>query len=64
MFTIKRKQKCQICDSKQSSDTPLHELRVETLDGIVSYEICEKCADVFDRSAEIMRKRNGEDRSI
>ena len=33
-----------------------HELRLETADGTASLEICEKCADFFDKSADVIMK--------
>jgi predicted DNA-binding protein (UPF0251 family) len=31
-------------------------MRVNTDEGVVSLEICEKCADFFDKSAEVIMK--------
>ena len=51
------KKKCEICQDKYPKDTAFHEMRLNTQSGLVSLEICEKCADFFDKSADIMRKR-------
>lgn len=48
--------KCQSCHDKYPKSTAFHELRLKTADGILSLEICEKCADFFDKSAEVIMK--------
>jgi len=40
----------------QNAFAAFHELRLETLDGTHELEICEKCADFFDKSAEVIMK--------
>ncbi len=50
------KKKCPICMDKYSKKAVFHELRLETADGTVSLEICEKCADFFDKSADVIMK--------
>ena len=51
MFFNKNKT-CSVCNDKYPKSVPFHELRVNTENGVVSFEICEKCADFFDKSAE------------
>lgn len=50
------KKKCPVCEDKYPKATPFHELRLQTADGVHSLEICEKCADFFDKSAEVIMK--------
>jgi hypothetical protein len=55
------KKKCPTCEQKYPMKTPFHELRLNTTDGTHVMEICEKCADFFDKSADvIMRGRKDE----
>lgn len=51
------KKKCEICKDKYPKETSFHEIRLSTQNGLISLEICERCADFFDKSADIMRKR-------
>lgn len=50
------KKKCQVCEVKYPKDETFHEIRLDTLDGIHIVNICEKCADFFDKSAEVIMK--------
>lgn len=50
------KKKCPVCTDKYPKKAMFHELRLETADGTVSLEICEKCADFFDKSADVIMK--------
>lgn len=59
------KKKCSVCGNKYPKDTAFHEIRLNTQVGVTSLEICESCADFFDKSADIMRKReNVKDQSV
>lgn len=53
--------KCQSCHDKYPKSTAFHELRLNTADGILNLEICEKCADFFDKSAEVIMKGRRQD---
>ena len=67
MIWRSKSKKCSICEVKFSLDVPFHEMRVNTDEGVVSLEICEECADFFDKSADILRKsrnQEAEDESI
>jgi hypothetical protein len=50
------KKKCPVCMDKYPKKALFHELRLETADGTASLEICEKCADFFDKSADVIMK--------
>ena len=50
------KKKCPVCNSKFSSSEPFHEMRLNTSDGLHTLDICESCADFFDKSAEVIAK--------
>jgi hypothetical protein len=51
-----RNKTCAVCEEKYLKSVPFHEVRVNTDDGVVSLEICDKCADFFDKSAEVIMK--------
>ena len=53
---IWKKKTCPVCEDKYPKTARFHELRLETLDGILELEICEKCADFLDESADIIMK--------
>lgn len=56
MIWFNRNKTCSVCEDKYLKSVPFHELRVNTADGPVSLEICDKCADFFDKSAEVIMK--------
>jgi hypothetical protein len=53
---IWKKKQCPVCKQKYSKDEPFHELRLQTSDGLHTLEICEACADFFDKSAEVLNR--------
>jgi hypothetical protein len=55
---------CAVCEDKYPKSVPFHEMRVNTDSGVVSLEICEKCADFFDKSAEVIMKGRQKDEPI
>ncbi len=55
---------CAVCEDKYLKCVPFHEMRLNTDDGVVSLEICEKCADFFDKSAEIIMKGRKQDDTV
>lgn len=56
MIWFNRNKTCSVCEEKYLKSVPFHEVRVNTDDGMVSLEICDKCADFFDKSAEVIMK--------
>lgn len=50
-----RKKTCPVCEDKYPKTERFHELRLNTMDGITTLEICEKCADFFEKSAGILQ---------
>lgn len=50
------KKKCPVCEVKYPKKTIFHELRLRTAEGIDTMEICESCADFFDKSAPLIMK--------
>jgi len=50
------KKRCPVCNFKFSSSEPFHEMRLNTSDGLHTLDICESCADFFDKSAEVIAK--------
>jgi hypothetical protein len=64
---IKLKTKCPGCGVKTLKEKLDTELRMETLDGVVSVFVCESCANFWDKSADILNRRNttdGTDQSV
>lgn len=64
LFPSLKKKKCPVCEEKYPLTENFHELRLNTSDGVHSLEICEKCADFFDKSAEVIMKGRQEDGSL
>lgn len=56
MIWFNRNKTCAVCEDKYLKSVSFHEVRVNTDDGVVSLEICDKCADFFDKSAEVIMK--------
>ena len=50
------KKRCPVCRDKYPRKATFHELRLETAEGPHALEICEKCADFFDKSADVIMK--------
>jgi hypothetical protein len=64
MTWFSRNKICAVCEDKYPKSVPFHEMRVNTDDGVVSLEICEKCADFFDKSAEVIMKGRRQDDTV
>jgi hypothetical protein len=64
MTWLSRSKRCDVCDEKYLKSVPFHEMRLNTDDGVVSLEICEKCADFFDKSADVIMKGGQQDEPI
>ena len=64
MTWLSRSKRCDVCDEKYHKSAPFHEMRLNTDDGVVSLEICEKCADFFDKSAEVIMKGRQQDDTV
>lgn len=48
------KKRCQSCRKKFKKGAPFHTLRLGTMEGILELEICDSCADFYDKSADVM----------
>lgn len=64
MTWFSRSKTCAVCEDKYPKSAPFHEMRLNTDDGVVSLEICEKCADFFDKSAEVIMKGRRQDDTV
>lgn len=64
MTWYKRNKTCAVCGDKYPKSTPFHEMRMKTDEGTVSLEICENCADFFDKSADVIMKGRNQDEPI
>lgn len=47
---------CHVCGENQLSDTP-SVLRLKVQDGVAEMNVCDDCANFFDKSAEVLRRR-------
>lgn len=52
--------KCKLCKTKLPKIGDVASVRIDTADGLYEIEICDSCADFFDDSADIMRKKENE----
>lgn len=52
-----KRRKCATCKKVLKNKHTVHELRVNTADGLVDLEICEDCARFWDGSAEVLSRR-------
>lgn len=51
-----KRKKCATCGSVLKEQTGIHELRINTADGVTNLEICSVCADFLDKSAKVLLK--------
>jgi len=56
---FKKRLRCGACGAKLDELT--HELRLGTSEGVVDIHICDQCAAFFDKSAEVLMKKQGGD---
>lgn len=52
-----KRKKCATCKTVLKEKKGIHELRLNTADGIVEIEICGECADFWDKSADVLLSR-------
>ncbi len=52
-----KRKKCATCSAALTEKSGIHELRIDTVDGIFDLEICSTCADFWDKSADVLQKR-------
>lgn len=52
-----KRKKCVTCKKVLKKKHTIHELRLNTADGVVDLEICEECARFWDGSAEVLSRR-------
>jgi RNase P subunit RPR2 len=50
-----KRKKCGSCRKVLKAKRGIHEIRLESADGIVEVEICGECADFWDKSAEVLQ---------
>jgi flavoprotein len=61
MSWFNRSKNCAVCEDKYLKSVPFHEIQMNTDEGMVSLEICDKCADFFDKSADVIMKGRSND---
>lgn len=52
-----KRKKCATCGTVLKAKKGIHELRLNTADGMAELEICGECARFWDKSAEVLQKR-------
>ena len=52
-----KRKKCAGCRKVLKAKTGIHEIRLESADGLLELEICNDCADFWDKSADILQSR-------
>jgi hypothetical protein len=52
-----KRKKCATCKAVLKENNGIHELRINTAEGIVDLEICGDCADFWDKSADVLQRR-------
>lgn len=56
-----KRKKCRTCKKVLKKKKPVHELRLQTADGLLEIEICDTCAQIWDASAEVLNKSRKKD---
>jgi RNase P subunit RPR2 len=56
-----KRKKCATCKTVLKPKRGIHELRLNAADGVVDLEICGKCADFWDKSADVLLKRGNDE---
>lgn len=51
-----KRKKCGACKRVFKKKDSIHELRLQTADGVLEVEICDECARFWDASAEVLTK--------
>ena len=59
IFSLFKRNKCFGCESTLNEDFAM--LRVKSDGELVEIKICNKCADIWDKSAEVLQKRGKTD---
>lgn len=52
---IRSKSRCQICKENKLPPEPA-QIRLKVQDGVVDIDICDECADFFDKTAEVLNR--------
>lgn len=56
-----KRKKCGTCRKVLKKKHPIHELRVDTADGVVELKICQDCARFWDGSAKVLSNKETDD---
>lgn len=59
-----KRKKCGTCKKVLKKKHSIHELRLQTAEGVLELEICEDCATFWDASADVLtkhRKKNSKE---
>jgi len=59
-----KRRKCSTCKKVLKPKHAVHELRLETADGLIDLEICGDCARFWDKSAEVLTQKGIDDGDI
>lgn len=55
-----KRPKCSGCSKKLKKGQKLHVLRLNTLDGEIEMEVCNECADFWDKSIDVFEKMDND----
>lgn len=58
-----KRKKCATCRSVLKAKKGIHELRLNTADGLHEVEVCGRCATILDKSAEVLNAGKGKKRA-
>ena len=54
---------CHVCGVNQLPDNPAI-VRLKVQDGVAEVNVCDECADFFDKSAEVLLRGNKDGKSV
>lgn len=49
--------KCKLCGTVLKPEHSMHQVRIDTSEGILELEVCAGCALVLDKSADVLMKK-------
>lgn len=59
-----KRKKCATCKQVLKPKHGIHELRLNTADGVVDMEVCGECTRFWDTSAEILNRGKKNDETV
>lgn len=59
-----KRKKCATCKKVLKPKHGIHELRLNTAEGVVEMEVCDECSRFWDMSAEILNRGKKNDETV